>query len=145
MLIRGTDRGETLTGGAGADTIYGLGGDDTLIGGGGNDDLYGGNGNDLLVASAQGYLGGGAGNDILHPTAARDLSAGGDDGDDLAILSGARSAYTILDDGRGRFRIYGADTRFYLDGIERFRFADWTLAAADLVQGATIIGTTATM
>lgn len=143
MVIRGTDKGETLTGGPDADTIYGLGGDDVLVGGGGADSLYGGDGNDRLVASAQGYAGGGAGNDTLDLTAARDLSAGGDAGDDLAILSGTRAAYTVIDDGRGRFRLYGADARLYLDGIERFRFADVTLTAADLVPGATIIGTDA--
>ena len=46
--IVGTDLGETLSGGAGADTILGCGGDDTLNGNGGNDIIDGGEGADQI-------------------------------------------------------------------------------------------------
>jgi hypothetical protein len=44
----GTNKGETITGGAYNDVIKGMGGDDTLFGGGGNDRLEGGTGADDL-------------------------------------------------------------------------------------------------
>lgn len=48
-LMRGTDAGEVIAGGAGADILRGRGGNDTLIGGTGNDKLNGDGGEDVFL------------------------------------------------------------------------------------------------
>jgi serralysin len=51
-IVRGTQLGDSLTGGAAVDTFYGNGGDDTFSGGAGADKLYGGLGNDTYFREA---------------------------------------------------------------------------------------------
>jgi serralysin len=46
LTVSGTDRGNTLHGGAGSDQLYGKGGNDALVGGAGGDYLSGGSGID---------------------------------------------------------------------------------------------------
>ncbi len=55
--LRGTDKGEMISGLSGNDALFGFGGDDTLDGGAGNDLLVGGAGADTLM--------GGMGNDTI--------------------------------------------------------------------------------
>lgn len=100
--IYGTDRQDSLEGGAGNDSISALGDDDYLGGGAGHDTLDGGDGNDTLE--------GGTGNDMLYGGAGNDLLAGGD-GDDW------------LDGGTGNDTLSGGtgnDTLTGGDGNDRF-------------------------
>ena len=101
----GTNRSDTINGGAGNDTLVGgrgqdniLGGngDDTILGGRNDDFLHGGNGNDLVRGGAgDDRVGGGAGDDSLRGGRGRDTLTGGtgndllmgDDGDDKLIGS----------------------------------------------------------
>jgi len=126
--IRGTDRGETLTGTAGRDVICGrggndklrgLGGDDVLVGGDGHDALDGGAGNDDLqgekghdladggagndsVAGGDGHdlLGGGAGNDTLEGGAGADSFFAGADADVVKALDGRRDLLISCGSGK---------------------------------------------
>ena len=50
--LRGTDKGEMISGLSGNDALFGFGGDDTLDGGAGNDLLVGGMGADTLMGGA---------------------------------------------------------------------------------------------
>ena len=63
--VRGSERGDRLTGSNGANELDGLGGNDRLFGLGGADQLYGANGRDTLD--------GGAGNDRLSGGRAADV------------------------------------------------------------------------
>jgi len=96
-VLRGTNRGDLLFGGAGNDKIYGAGGADVLIGDAGNDKIYGAGGaddldggagkdkiygaggiDDLVGGSGQDRLFGGSGNDFFQTKdAARDYLFGG--------------------------------------------------------------------
>jgi hypothetical protein len=67
--VIGTNAGEVLSGGAGADFIFGLGGNDRITGGGGNDEVCSGKGNDTLI--------GGPGDDTLLGGEGRDNLRGG--------------------------------------------------------------------
>ena len=52
-IVRGTQLGDTITGGAGVETLFGNGGADTLSGvGAGADRLWGGLGNDIYIIEA---------------------------------------------------------------------------------------------
>jgi uncharacterized repeat protein (TIGR01451 family) len=95
--IRGTDRGETLTGTAGRDVICGQGGNDRLRGMGGDDVLLGGDGHDLLE--------GGAGNDDLQGEKGHDALAGGDGNDSLSGGDG----HDALLGGGGKDTLVGGD------------------------------------
>ncbi|MFT0214123.1 calcium-binding protein, partial [Pseudomonas sp. F1_0610] len=65
-IIRGTDAGSKISGGAGNDILYGGAGNDILQGGDGDDTLYGGSGDDELYGgNGSDKLYGGSGNDIL--------------------------------------------------------------------------------
>lgn len=88
----GTDRGETMNGGRGADAINARGGDDTVNSGDNNDRVFGGAGNDRLF--------GGNGHDSLYGGDGNDL-VDGDSGNDL--LHGASGTDTLIGDA-------GADT-----------------------------------
>jgi Ca2+-binding RTX toxin-like protein len=57
LVLWGTARGDSLTGGTMNDLIYGVGGNDVMKGGDGNDTLFGGAGKDTLA--------GGAGQDVF--------------------------------------------------------------------------------
>jgi hypothetical protein len=79
-VIRGTDQGDVLIGGAAPDLISGGGGDDRLLGAGGDDDLDGGTGND--------FLNGEGGNDLLDGGEGADHMWGAA-GDDTYIVDNA--------------------------------------------------------
>jgi Ca2+-binding RTX toxin-like protein len=86
MLINGSDKAETLTGGPDADTLYGFGGNDKLIGNAGDDVLAGMAGNDTLQGGeGDDYLLGGAGNDLIE----------GGNGVDWAAYEDATSGVTV--------------------------------------------------
>jgi len=95
--ISGTERQDSLDGGAGNDTIFAGDGNDTLRGGDGNDTLDGGADEDSL--------GGGAGNDSIIGGAGADTLAGGD-GDDY-IEGGAGDDF--LTTGLGQDTLMGGD------------------------------------
>ncbi|MGP3698557.1 M10 family metallopeptidase C-terminal domain-containing protein [Rhodobacter sp. NSM] len=102
-IMIGTEDGETLDGGSGADAIFGLGGDDLIIGGrdslasrdinntidvedledqtesdDGDDALYGGAGNDTINGGAgDDTLEGGSGDDLLRGQDGVDVFRGG--------------------------------------------------------------------
>lgn len=96
---RGGAASDTLTGNALANMLAGGEGNDTLIGGAGNDTLQGGIGNDVLQGGA---------------------------GIDVAVLSQARSAYTLAS-GLGAITgtgVAASDGTDSLAGVERLRFSD---------------------
>ena len=97
--LRGSERGDRLTGAAGANGIEGLGGHDRLSGLGGADRLFGGNGRDTLE--------GGAGADRLS----------GGNGADVFVFSGAF--------GKDRITDWDANDRIDLRGVASITsFAD---------------------
>lgn len=67
--IYGSNSGETLSGGTGADLIYGYGGNDTLYGNAGGDYINGGRGDDTMY--------GGDGNDVFEIGGTGSQNAGG--------------------------------------------------------------------
>lgn len=76
MLLNGSEKADTLTGGVDADTLYGYGGNDKLTGGAGDDVLAGMAGNDtLLGGEGEDYILGGAGSDTLDGGAGADWAA----------------------------------------------------------------------
>lgn len=76
MELHGTERGDTLTGGAGGDILYGFGGDDTLKGLAGDDVLAGHDGQDRLYGGdGDDYLLGGPGDDLVDGGAGNDWAA----------------------------------------------------------------------
>jgi VCBS repeat-containing protein len=104
-----TDTDFTVTGSQFADTLSGSLGDDTFDGGDGPDTLTGNGGDDTLT---------------------------GGDGDDTVVLSGDWADYTISENA-GTYTI--TDTRADADGtdtvsgVETFKFANVTAAAADIL------------
>jgi serralysin len=76
-IVRGTQLGDTMTGGGAAETLSGNNGNDWLSGGNGNDSLGGGAGDDTLI--------GGNGNDTLN----------GGAGIDTAAYNGAAAGVTV--------------------------------------------------
>ncbi|MCA3494379.1 MAG: hypothetical protein IOC85_12875, partial [Rhodobacter sp.] len=111
--IEGSERGNAMTGLAGADTLYGYGGNDTLDGGADNDQLYGGEGSDSLT--------GGLGDDQLYG----DLH--GEVGDDT------------LDGGAGVDQLNGgAGNNTYRfgrgDGADVIAAVDWTVAKRNVLE-----------
>ncbi|HEX8232659.1 MAG TPA: hypothetical protein VF559_04850 [Caulobacteraceae bacterium] len=103
--LYGTDRRDTLSGGADDDTLRGLRGDDWLYGKGGDDALIGGEGNDHLF--------GDKGDDELFGHEGRDRVCGGLGNDGLSGQEGADT----LRGGKGIDSLGGAEGP---DG-ERFR------------------------
>jgi hypothetical protein len=77
--IRGTIRGDVLTGTPGPDVICGLGGDDTIYGLAGNDRIEGGAGDDIIYGGqGKDTLVGGNGSDIFYSKdGTRDVIDGG--------------------------------------------------------------------
>jgi Ca2+-binding RTX toxin-like protein len=122
QVIIGTNRRDTLVGGAGNDTLFGLGrddllignqGNDFLVGGRGNDTLFGGDGDDLLFGNqGNNRLFGGSGDDRLFGGRGNDRLNGGDGNDRLFggrgndRLNGG-SGDDTLDGGRGRDTLVG--------------------------------------
>jgi Ca2+-binding RTX toxin-like protein len=121
-LIDGLAGDDSLAGMEGADSLYGGLGADWLDGDAGGDSLTGGAGADTLL--------GGAGDDTLLGGSGDDLFDGGV-GEDRAVLTGARSTYTLtrLPDGVQLSSIEGTDT---FRGVETFVFHDTILSATAL-------------
>ncbi|MBY0239489.1 MAG: type I secretion C-terminal target domain-containing protein [Burkholderiaceae bacterium] len=112
VMLAGDQFDNRLVGGGLDDVLSGAGGNDRLLGLNGADRLSGGDGNDALQ--------GGAGDDMLD----------GGAGTDMAVFSGARSAYSVSQQGNGLVvtdtrGIDGIDT---LVGIERLNFENGGLA-----------------
>ena len=138
--VRGTQSGETISGGKGEDIIYSYSGDDTLNGGKSDDTLYGGDGNDELRGEKGGdtlyggseidALYGGAGDDTLYGGSEIDALYGGagDDtlygGSEIDALYGGAGDDTLyggsgddtLDGGKGDDTLYGGSGDDTLDG-----------------------------
>ena len=121
--IRGTYRGDTLSGGAGNDEILGLGGNDRIDAGDGDDIIYGGDGRDTLN--------GGAGDDLfiqnrgddydrLDGGAGHDTLLAGEDNDMLGLSGDFSAANRIetLDGGENGARIQGGWSSNRLDFSE---------------------------
>lgn len=74
--LKGSERGDTLTGGAAHDDLDGFGGDDSLSGGLGNDVLNGGDGNDTLAGGAgeDAHLGGNGIDTVTYAAAASGIA-----------------------------------------------------------------------
>lgn len=115
LVLRGTDRADSLVGSAADEVVLGYGRNDTLRGGEGNDTLRGGNGDDSLYGDAGADLMfGGAGRDTISATGG-DTVFGGDDRDTF-LISGTDN------------RVYGGagDDLFYGGGWD-----DWIVGGAD--------------
>ena len=103
-LISGTNKRDSLEGGAGNDTIDGSLARDTINGAGGDDSLFGGRGKDLIfgdagndeIAGNQGgdTLEGGSGSDTLFGDEGRDVLVGGA-GFDILVGGGSSDSFVI--------------------------------------------------
>ncbi|EKF60343.1 heme peroxidase, partial [Agrobacterium albertimagni AOL15] len=98
VVLGGTNRSETIIGGAGDDTIWGEGGDDRIEGGYGVDHIHGGDGSDVITDSgtdigAADVLKGEGGDDLINGGMGLDLIFGGDGSDILAGGSEAKSIF----------------------------------------------------
>lgn len=102
------DVAETVDGGSGADRLFGNGGNDTLSGKGGNDEITGGTGDD---------------------------SIDGGTGTDTAIFAAASTDFTVsYDEATGTYTLTSTATGTdRVTGVEKFKFTDRTLDAADLL------------
>jgi VCBS repeat-containing protein len=116
--IVGNELNNGIFGGDGDNVLRGLAGNDRLSGGYGADRLEGGDGDDILI--------GGYGDDQLF----------GGSGSDTAWFSYARSQYTVVDLGGGRYSVThnsadqeGVDI---LEGIELVRFSDGAFSISSL-------------
>ncbi|MEC7258199.1 MAG: hypothetical protein VXW58_10295, partial [Pseudomonadota bacterium] len=137
----GTNDGERIRDGKGADWISGRGGDDVIFGLRGEDMLFGNGGADRLVGQAQAdRLFGGGGSDILKGGLGSDVLKGGNLRD-------------ILDGQKGRDKLFGGDGKdvfvFRADdghdrikdfeaGLDKLRF--WGLEQDDLTFSDTSAG-----
>ena len=141
-VLLGSDRGETLTGGAGADHVDGRGGDDsvngadhyhdgrdtspnTVLGGPGKDYVDGDDGDDVLR--------GGPGNDVLQAYAGADRSYGGTGSDSFNDEVGP-AAGQLLDGGPGPdsigdIALFDRQGRFRAHATGRLDMAAGTLRA----------------
>ncbi|PTE19728.1 hypothetical protein C5F48_21330, partial [Cereibacter changlensis JA139] len=98
VVLGGTDRAETIIGGAGDDGIWGEGGDDRIEGGYGVDHIHGGEGNDIITDSGTDVGGadvlkGEGGDDIINGGMGIDLVFGGSGNDLLAGGSEAKDIF----------------------------------------------------
>ena len=162
--ITGDSGANALLGGGGADILQGGAGDDTLDGGQGSDtasyasagaavavslaktgaQATGGAGADTLVSienltgSAFGDVLTGDGQDNAISGGGGDDTLDGGGGTDTAMFSGARAAYTIVNDGT-RVTVTGADGTDVLSNIELLKFADQTIATPSAPPTAPVI------
>ncbi len=91
VVVRGTERGETIVGSAESEELYGLGGDDTIRGGGGSDVVVGGTGDDRLGGGGgDDVVRGSAGDDALRDLAGRDVLRGEAGKDRVDARDGSR-------------------------------------------------------
>jgi uncharacterized repeat protein (TIGR01451 family) len=122
--IRGSDRGETLTGRPGPDVICGRGGNDTLRGLGGDDVLLGGDGHDILR--------GGAGNDVLDGGAGADAFLAGAGNDVVRARDGRRDGLISCGSGRDSATVDDRDPRSHeCETVSRQAQADLSLSLTD--------------
>jgi uncharacterized repeat protein (TIGR01451 family) len=122
--IRGSDRGETLTGRPGPDVICGRGGNDTLRGLGGDDVLLGGDGHDILL--------GGAGNDVLDGGAGADAFLAGAGNDVVRARDGRRDGLISCGSGRDSATVDDRDPRSHeCETVSRQAQADLSLSLTD--------------
>lgn len=134
-ILIGSNRDDTVGGGAGGDIVIGLGGNDLIDAGAGADIVLAGRGDDTVIGGAgNDLIQGGAGDDLIVATGGNDRIFGGrgldvvqyDHGIDAArIDTSGRFFQTVtvtLMDANGR-----AIERDRLFGVEEVRFADATL------------------
>ncbi|WP_181702018.1 cadherin domain-containing protein [Chthonobacter albigriseus] len=126
---------EALLGSDFADRLTGASSDDFLAGGLGSDSLSGGAGADLLLGeSGNDTLTGGAGNDSLDGGAGTDVAVFTGNWSDYAISAAVVAGvthYTITD-----LRPGSPDGTDLVRQVDQFRFADRTVARADLLNVA---------
>jgi Ca2+-binding RTX toxin-like protein len=132
--IDGTNRSETLEGGAQGDVIYGNGGNDVLWGLGGRDQLYGGAGVDVLR--------GGDGDDRLQGGPGNDIYIGGDGSDRFVFTdvpaSGSTTETVSIYQIGDILDFSDIDANWNRDGNQAFRYLGET--DFDGRPGAMVIG-----
>jgi len=117
VTINGTNKNDTLVGGAGVDLIYGKDGNDNLSGGGGDDRLDGGLGTDKLDGGVgNDFLDGGGGDDRIDGGAGNDTLKGGTGNDTL--IGGAGN--DTMDGGSGNDIFLFNSNHFGADIISDF-------------------------
>jgi Ca2+-binding RTX toxin-like protein len=144
-LIDGKGGDDQLTGEGGNDTAIGGTGSDTLIGGEGSDILSGGDGNDNLVGDDQtsssslnvSAASGSPADDMLTGGVGNDLISGGT-GDDTAVYRGSFSEYVVSYNSSSQLftisdKLASRDGSDTLTNVERFKFADGTKLASNLL------------
>lgn len=121
LALRGTDGGETLTGGTRDDLLVALGGDDILDGGTGDDILLAGFGDDTVAA--------GDGRDVIDGGGGLDCITGGLGRDVFLFFDTALSAMVtvtdftrIVDGDIEKFDVSGIDADRLIAGDQSFRF-----------------------
>ena len=120
--IRGTSRGDELTGTLEADLILGFGGHDEISGRAGDDRLYGHAGDDEIGGGlGNDRVSGGDGDDEIDGDGGNDRLAGGNGDDEIDGGSGRDSLFggagnDELDGGSGNDRLSGGRGRDTLDG-----------------------------
>ena len=139
----GSAEAETIDGQGGNDSIKGLGGNDSLIGGAGNDSLEGGAGDDSLDGgSGNDSLSGGSGNDRLIGGQGIDLASFSQRAADYKLEVLAPSATNGLEIRVSDQSAAAQDGTDTLQGVERLRFADKSLAFDIRDVGASTSGST---
>jgi len=157
--LQGGTGNDTLTGGDGSDTAsYAAAsgavtvnlGTGTASGAAGTDTLsqienvLGGNSADTLTGDSNAnLLQGGSGNDTLNGSLGNDTLDGGA-GTDLAVFSGASSAYTFVQDGSGNYVIRGAGGNTTLIGVENIQFGSAAAQAVNSLVLTDIVPATVT-
>jgi Ca2+-binding RTX toxin-like protein len=108
----------------GVDNIRGTGNqlDNIIVGNAGNNVLAGQLGDDTLNGMA--------GDDILIPDTGNNVVNGGA-GNDTLLLLGVKNSYNVLE-ANGAIYLVGEEGATRMTGVETVRFADGTLATADL-------------
>lgn len=125
--VRGFGGNDSINGGGGNDDLRGGDGHDHLIGGEGRDSLYGEDGNDVLVSSGDdNLLYGGEGDDVI------DLGAGGDSSGSVDVNGGAGNDNYRLRAGMGKVSLSGMDSS--AEAMDVIEFVDFNLADVRVTQ-----------
>ena len=119
-VVRGTVRGDTITGNARGNTFYGFDGDDDLQGRGGNDFIYAGAGSDRVRGEdGNDWLYGGGGDDVLRGDTGSDHQYGEHGNDTLygsldgkCWLGGGDGNDTLISVGNATNDALGGGTGF---------------------------------
>jgi hypothetical protein len=129
--LNGTESGNVLFAGRGADAVSGMAGNDMLSGGSGDDKIWGGSGNDQLT--------GGSGKDLLVGGFGADRMDGGDGNDVLLSRSDAGEMVAAQD---GTTQIFADETAAFKSvndiltggrGADTFRFEGLVNAKDEIV------------